>query len=116
MQSNWAQDYEDASEDLKLVLTKAPVLRRLDSSLTYVLYTDWSSPTIGAVLEQTGQDGKQPPVTDGSRMLRGAELRRAPTQGECFTEVHWLQHFRHYGMRFILEVDHWDLKGLITSA
>ena len=54
---NWGQDYEDASEHLKLVLTKAPVLRRLDSSLTYVLYTDWSSPAIGAVLEQTDQDG-----------------------------------------------------------
>lgn len=32
------QDCEDASEDLKLVLTKAPVLRRLESSLTYVSY------------------------------------------------------------------------------
>lgn len=114
----WAQECQDAFEDLKLMLTNAPVLRRPDSSLTYILHTDWSPHAIGAVLAQIGEDGKEHPVAYGSRMLRGAELRYAPTQGECFAVVHWLQHFRHYlyGVRFILEVHHWALKWLMTTA
>ena len=57
-------------------------------------------------------------IAYGSRMLRSAELKYAPTQGECFSVVHWLQHFRHYlyGVHFILEVDHWPLKWLMTTA
>ena len=114
----WTQECQDAFEDLKLMLTNAPVLRRPDTSLQYILHTDWSPHAIGAVLAQIDADGKEHPIAYGSRMLRSAELKYAPTQGECFSVVHWLQHFRRYlyGVHFILEVDHWALKWLMTTA
>ena len=70
------------------------------------------------MLAQIDHDGREHPIAYGSRLLRGGELKYAPTQGECFSVVHWLQHFRHYlyGVRFILEVDHWALKWLMTTA
>ena len=51
-----------------------------------------------------GQGGKQHPMAYGSRMLRGAELKYAPIQGECFAVLHWLHHFRQnlYGRHIIL--------------
>lgn len=78
------------------MLTKDPVLRRPDSSVTYNLHTDWSPHAVGAVPTQIGQDSKEHRVAYDSRVLGGAGLKHGPTQEECFAVVHWLQHFRHY--------------------
>ena len=98
--------------DLKLMLTNVPVLQRPDNFLQYILHTDWSPVAIGAVLAQIGPDGKEHHIAYGSRMLR---LNYAPTQGECFSVDHWLKHYL-YGFPFILEVDHWTLKWLMSTV
>ena len=53
----WTRECQDAFEDLKLMLTNAPVLRRPDTSLQYILHTDWSHHAIGAVLAQIDAEG-----------------------------------------------------------
>ena len=114
----WAPECQNAVNDLKLMLTNAPVLQRPDNSLQYILHTDQSPVAIGAALTQIGPDGKEHPIAYGSRMLRAGELKYAPTQGECFSVLHWLRHFRHYlyTVPFILEVDHWALKWMMTTG
>ena len=114
----WSQECQDAFDKLKIMLTTAPVLRRPDSSMPYILHTDWSPMAIGAVLGQIDSQGQEHPVAYGSRLLRGAELKYAGTQGECFAVVHFVEQYRPYlyGVPFTLEVDHWALKWLMTTA
>ena len=68
------------------------------------------------MLTQIGADGEEHPVAFASRALRGPELRYAPTEGECFAVVHFIEHFRPYlhGTHFTVEMDHWALKWLMS--
>jgi len=115
---DWNAERQQAFEMLKDRLASPPVLRRPDTSLPYLLHTDWSPVAIGAVLAQVGLDGQEHPIAYGSRILHGAELNYSATQGECLAVVHFLEHWRPYlyGAKFVLEVDHWALKWLMTTA
>lgn len=113
----WTGECEDAFLTLKEALVSAPVLRRPDSSLPYVLQTDWSPIAIGAVLTQIGLDQEEHPEAFGSRLLRGLELKYAAVEGECFAVVHFTEHFRPYlhGAKFAVHMDHWALQWLVTT-
>ena len=113
----WTADCEDAFQALREALVSAPVLRRPDSALPYILQTDWSPIAVGAVLAQIGEDGEEHPVAFASRALRGPELKYAPTEGECFAVVHFIEHFRPYlhGAQFTVQMDHWALKWLMSN-
>jgi len=113
----WTDDCEDSFQALREALVSAPVLRRPDSALPYILQTDWSPVAIGAVLTQIGADKEEHPVAFASRVLRGPELKYAATEGECFAVVHFIEHFRPYlhGAHFTVQMDHWALKWLMSN-
>ena len=113
----WTEECSQAFGVLKQALTEAPVLRRPDTALPYVLQTDWSTVAIGAVLGQVDAQGEEHPVAYGSRMLRGAETRYSAVEGECLAVVHFVEHYRPYlhGTSFTVEMDHWALQWLMTG-
>ena len=115
VQSMWAHDCENACEDLKLLLTVPPVLRRPDSSLTYILHNSlvssrcWSSSSAGRPASILWQ----PMAVENCW-----RARYAPTQEDLdvFAVVRWLQHFRHHVVHLILEVDQCTMKELKNFA
>lgn len=114
---DWNAEQQQAFDTLKEKLASPPVLRRPDLSLPYLLHTDWSSTATGGVSAQIGTDGEEHPVAYGSRLLRGAERNYAATEGDCLAVVQFVEHWRSYmhGAEFVIEVDHWALKWMMTS-
>ena len=114
---DWTEKCQDAFDILKACMATAPVLRRPDTSLPYLLHTDWSPVAIGAVLSQVGWDQEEHPIAYGSRLLHDAERNYAATEGECLAVVHFVEHWRPYlhGTHFIVEVDHSALRWLMTT-
>ena len=114
----WTSECQQAFENIKLRLVSPPVLRRPDPTLPYILQTDWSPTAIGAILAREDAQGEEHPIAFASKLLKGPELRYSATEGECFAVVSFVEHFRPYlcGVPFTLEVDHWSLKWLMTSA
>ena len=100
----WSRKRQDAFERLKTMLTTVPVLRRPDSSMPYILHTDWSPLAIGAVLEQIDSQGQEHPVVYGGKLLRGAELKYAATQG---SDPLWCTLWSSIGLTYIRDRSHW---------
>ena len=114
---SWGSEQEHAYADLKDKLCTAGVLRRPDSSLPYVLTTDWSQRGMGAVLSQIDKDGVEHPVSYASRSCNPAEKNYGSCEGECLAVVWATQHFREYifGSPFTLVTDHEPLKWLMQT-
>ena len=114
----WTQECETAFQGLKQFLISPPVLRRPDTSLPYLLHTDWSLLAIGAVLSQVDLNGEEHPIAFGSRILHGAERNYSATEGECLAVVHFIEHWRAilHGAQFQVVTDHVALKWLMTTA
>ena len=82
----------------------------------FVLQTDASDRSIGAVLLQEEQ-GKKLPVAYASRKLKGSEVSYATIEKECLAIVWAVQKFQCYlyGNECILETDHKPLVYLNRS-
>lgn len=72
---SWSTEAQCAFDQLKQLLTEAPVLAYPDFTRPFVLETDASFKGLGACLTQAGADGKYHPVAYASRGLRGPESR-----------------------------------------
>ena len=118
MEFTWTQECETAFQGLKQYLISPPVLRRPDTSLPYLLHTDWSLLAIDAVLSQVDLNGEEHPIAFGSRILHGAEGNYSATEGECLAVVHFIEHWRAilHGAQFQVVTDHVVLKWLMTTA
>ena len=57
---DWTTRREEAFQELKRLLTTAPILRHPDLSKPFFLWTDASEAGLGAVLEQEGESGERP--------------------------------------------------------
>ena len=68
----WTRDCQMAFEDLRIALTRAPVLGYADYSKEFILEVDASNTGLGAVLSQV-QDGRQRVIAYASRTLRVSE-------------------------------------------
>ena len=100
----WTDSCQEAFEQLQDALVTAPVLRYPHPKYRYILDTDASNCTIGAVLSQDGGRGEQV-VAYGSRNY-------CSTQKELLALVHFVQYFKHYllGRWFLLRTDHRSLR------
>ncbi len=63
---------QNAFEELNVELTSAPVLAYPDFQRPLVTCTDDSSKTVGAVLSQTDENGRDHPIHYASRALSAA--------------------------------------------
>ena len=108
----WDTTCQSAFEQLKVELTKTPVLAFPDFSQTaaaFHLQTDASAVGIRAVLEQDGHV-----IAYASRVLSSSERNYSVIQRECLAVVYALKQFRHYllGRHFIVLTDHAPLLWL----
>ena len=108
-----AQECEESFEKLKKALTSSPVLAMPNDEGEYILDTDASDTSIGAVLSQR-QDGVEKVVAYASRTLSGPEKNYCVTRKELLAVVQYLKQFRVYlmGKKFKIRTDHAALQWL----
>ncbi|KAL5021228.1 hypothetical protein ScPMuIL_000383 [Solemya velum] len=82
----WNETLQQAFESLKLVLLKGPVLRSPDFEKQFILRTDACDTGVGAVLEQSFDDGRHP-VLYMSKKLSTPERNYAVIEKECYAIV-----------------------------
>ena len=101
----WNENCDRAFHTLKQRLASAPVLAYPRFNKEYILDTDASDSSIGAVLSQTHSDGEH--------VIAYGSLR---TRKELLAMVHFVKSFRHYlyGCHFTLRTDHSALQWLRT--
>lgn len=96
----WGDEQQEAFDELKDRLTAKPVLRLPrfnDKNLKWILYTDWSTIAIGAILAQRDMITKEEYVVSyASRRINTHEANYSPTEGEALAVVHWVGYFRPY--------------------
>ena len=109
----WTEREEKAFNDLKMSLVVAPVLRIPDFDLPFVVTTDASLVSVGAILEQDFGQGLQP-VAYESRKLNPAETRYSAYERELLGIVWAIGKWRHYleGKHFVVQTDHSSLRHL----
>ena len=109
----WTQTEENSFNELKKSLVIAPVLRMPNFDLPFVVTTDASLVSVGAILEQDFGQGLQPVAFD-SRKLNPAETRYSAYERELLGIVWAIGKWRHYleGKHFIVQTDHSSLRHL----
>ena len=110
---DWNEREEKAFVDLKRSLVIAPVLHMPDFELPFVVTTDASLVSVGAILEQDFGNGMQP-VAFASKKLNPAETRYSAYERELLGIVWAIGQWRHYleGRHFIIQTDHSSLRHL----
>jgi hypothetical protein len=114
----WTDEAELAFNQLRDALLHAPILIRPDFRREFVIVTDASNVGLGAVLEQSKQDGgDRHAIAYWSRSLQKRERKYTVTERECLAVVDAIKHFRHYiyGSHFVVVTDHNALKWLQSA-
>ena len=110
---HWGDKEQKAFDQLKAALVTAPVLRLPDFSKQFVLTTDASLVSVGAVLGQDFGDGLQPVAFD-SKKLSPTEIHYSAYERELLGIVWAIGKWRSYleGQHFIVQTDHASLRHL----
>lgn len=114
---SWQPVHEHAFTVLKAKLSETPILQAPDLSKTFVLRTDASTISLGAVLLQTGNNSILHPVAYASRNLLPRETRYSTIERECLALVWAVQkfHIYVYGKHFTIQSDHQPLQYLQSA-
>lgn len=109
----WGPEQQQAFEELKNRLLNTPVLAYPERDGIFILDTDASDSSIGAVLSQE-QSGEERVVSYASSQLEPAQQRYCVTRRELLAVVRYTRMFRHYllGKKFVLRTDHSSLTWL----
>ena len=109
----WTDTTQQAFEVLREALTTPPILAMPNDTGEFILDTDASDQTIGAVLSQL-QDGAEKVIAYASRKLDKREVNYCITRKELLAIVHSLKYFKQYllGRRFKIRTDHAPLTWL----
>ena len=108
----WSDECQQSFDQLKKMLTEAPVLTQPESGVPYVVYSDVSLNGLGCVLMQSGKV-----VAYASQQLKPHE-RNYPTHDlELAAIVFSLKIWRHYlyGEKCYVYTDHKSLKYLLSQ-
>ncbi|KAK3104661.1 hypothetical protein FSP39_007335 [Pinctada imbricata] len=110
----WTDICQKSFEQLKQALTSPPILRNPDFAEPFILDTDASESSIGAVLSQN-IGGTERVCAYASRTLSKSERKYCVTRKELLAVVHFVRHFRHYlyGRKFLIRTDHSSLRWLM---
>ncbi|GFU90213.1 retrovirus-related Pol polyprotein from transposon 17.6 [Trichonephila clavipes] len=100
---------------LKNCLTTPHVLKQADGTQSYIIRTEASNYTLGAVLLQ-GEGSDENPIEYASRLLTPAERNYSTTEKEALAVVWALKKFRGYieGTERNVASDHQPLKWLLN--
>ena len=105
----WTEECEKSFQQLKQLLTSAPILRIADPNEDFIVCIDACKDGLGGVLSQNGFV-----ICYESRKLKENEKNYATHDLVLVAIVHALKKWRHYlmGRRFELRIDHNGLKYL----
>ena len=111
---DWTETCEDAFQQLKTLLSTAPVLAYPDMTKPFILDTDASGFGVGAVLSQKSGE-KEDVIAYFSKSLSKAERQYCVTRRELLAVVSAVKHFHHYlyGSEFLVRTDHGALNWLL---
>eukprot|EP00253_Pinus_taeda_P009984 PITA_09984 len=109
---HWTPNCQKSFEQLKHLLTTAPILRIADPDKDYVVCTDASKEGVGGVLMQEGKV-----VAYESRKLKEHEQKYYAYDLELTAVIHALKMWRHYlvGRKFLLLTDHHSLTNYFSQ-
>ncbi|GFV94669.1 retrovirus-related Pol polyprotein from transposon 17.6 [Trichonephila clavipes] len=111
----WTKECEDSFLQLKEALTSSPILIYPQPDKPFILDTDASNESVGAVLSQE-IDGQKRVVAYWSKCLSKPERNYCVTRKELLAIVKAIEHFHHYlyGQKFLLRTDHASLTWLMN--
>ena len=109
----WSSDAQSSFEALKVALTSPPVLAMPQDQGEFIVDTDASNTSIGAVLSQV-QAGEERVVAYASRALDRREQNYCVLRRELLAIVFFLKHYKQYllGREFRVRTDHAALTWL----
>ncbi len=107
----WSEEAQEAFNTLKEKLSKFPILRRPDFNKVLILHIDQNALSIGVIIGQLDEEGKEYVITYASRS------NNSSYEGECLDVVWAIIHFKPYlyGTKFTLYNDHQRIKWLMTN-
>ncbi len=89
----WDVGCQHAFQVLKATLVDVLILIRLDFKRPFCLDVDWSPKGVRAILSQ--KEGKfEKVVAYASKNLTEAQRKFHPMEGECYTQIWGIMHFR----------------------
>ncbi|GFU85611.1 retrovirus-related Pol polyprotein from transposon 297 [Trichonephila clavipes] len=111
----WTKECEDSFLQLKEALTSSSILIYPQPDKPFILDTDASNESVGAVLSQE-IDGQEQVVAYWSKCLSKSERNYCVTRKELLAIVKAIEHFHHYlyGQKFLLRTDHASLTWLMN--
>ena len=111
----WTRECQEAFEDLKRALLGPDIMSFPTDDGLFILDTDASDETIGAVLSQV-QLGREKVIAFGSRSLGKSERNYCATDRELLALKYFVQYYKHYllGRKFVVRSDHESLKWLYS--
>jgi hypothetical protein len=92
----WNSEAKKSFEDIKMDLTKAPMLASTDFTKDFLLFSFASEHTIAEVLLQKDEQDFEKPIAYFNRMLRNAPLKYDIMEKQVYTLVKSLKEFRTY--------------------
>ncbi len=92
----WTDECQAAFNQLKCSLTTSPILTLPKFDRGYILDTDASAHSIGAVLSQISDDGHERVIAYASRKLTETEQNYCATRRELLAALYYLKYFRVY--------------------
>eukprot|EP00253_Pinus_taeda_P028245 PITA_28245 len=109
---HWTPNCQKSFEQLKHLLTTAPILSIADPHKDYVVCTDASKEGVGGVLMQEGRV-----IAYESRKLKEHEQKYYAYDLELAAVIHALKMWRHYlmGRKFLLLTDHHSLTSYFSQ-
>ena len=112
---HWEEEHQYAFEQVKELMTTAPVLVLPNSVDHFILDTDASGTAIGAELIQL-QEGQERVIAYGSLSLSPEQRRYCVTRRELLAVVRFTRQYRHYllGKSFTVRTDHGSLTWLLN--
>lgn len=113
----WTEDAQSAFEQIKRLLTTAPVLINPDFERKFFLHCDASDYGVGAVLVQLDDAGHERPIAFMSRKLNTAQRNYSVTERECLAALEAIKRFRCYleMQEFEVITDHASLVWLMRQ-
>ena len=109
----WTEECQSAFDELKNALQSPPILALPNDKDTFVLDTDASEYSIGAVLSQV-HHGQEKVIAYAGRALNRNEVNYCVTRKELLAVVYFTKYFRQYllGRKFVIRTDHAALSWL----
>ena len=103
----WSQMCDLSFLKLKELLTSSPILAMPVDGCKYILDTDASDHSMGAVLSQI-QNGEEKVIAYASKSFNHMQRNYCVTRKELLAVVNFLRHFKQYlyGQKFVVRTDH----------